>query len=744
MDCVVSVRVLDAPFHIDRPFDYDLPAAVGPCPRGTLVRVPFGGGNRPSWAVVMGEGDPSTPRRKAVLSRLAGDYLLDGEMLDLCLFLSEYYLCTLGDAVRCVLPPALLGGGVNIAYTYVASLAISAEEASSLMEGKALRSPTHRALLQALTDGPCERDVLCERCGATAAQVKALCDKGYVTLSKTEKLRSPYPLSVRRDTSPIHLSRQQLDAYDRLVTLYEEEAPRAALLYGVTGSGKTKVMLRLIDRVIADGKGAILLVPEISLTPQTVQIFCARYGERVAVIHSSLSAGERFDAWRRIERGDVDLVIGTRSAVFAPLKNIGVIIVDEEHEHTYKSEQDPKYHTRQVCAKRAAAQNALVLLASATPSFESYYKAQKGQYELIELTERYGNATLPEVEIVDMRRELSRGNTSPISHRLFEALETVEELEEQAILFLNRRGYNASLQCKSCGEVLLCPHCSVAMTHHTAPTSQLLCHLCGYRAAPPRACPHCGSEHIRYVGFGTQKVETELARTLPDMRLMRMDADTTSGKHAYDRMLEGFRQGEADVLLGTQMVTKGHDFPRVTLVGVLLADTGIYANDFRASEHTFSLLTQVIGRAGRAQRPGRAVIQTYSPQNDVIRLAQKQDYRAFYESEIELRQKMLFPPFCDMVQITLTSGSEERLRQAADLFAREASERARRDFPNLPLQMFGPMEAQVYKQAEQYRMRLMFKCRWSSDTRALFRALMQAGARHGGVSCSIDINPYHA
>ncbi len=744
MTQIVSVRVLDAPYHIDRPFDYVLPAHIETAPRGSLVRIPFGGGNRPTWGVVMGEGTfDATVKYKPVLSMLDARFALNEEMLGLCLFLSDYYLCSLGDAVRACLPPALFASsGHNIRLKHLLSLKTEADVSSVL---PTLRSATHRTVLFYLQQhGETERDALCEATGANHTQIKALLDKGLVALRYEEDIRNPYATNSPPDTTPILLSRAQNSAYERLSALYDTKKARAALLHGVTGSGKTKIMLKLIDRVIADGKSAIVMVPEIALTPQTVHIFSSRYGERVAVIHSSLSAGERFDAWRRIAGGHVDLVIGTRSAVFAPLPNLGLMIIDEEHEHTYQSEQNPKYLTHNVCAYRAGVKNALLVLASATPSFETYYKARAGQYELIELTERYGGARLPKAEVVDMRQEMRNGNLSPLSHKLHDALTEVGEREEQAILFLNRRGYNASLQCKNCGTVITCPHCSVALTYHASPAPHLLCHLCGFQSPVPRACPECHDTHISYVGFGTQKAEGEIANLLPHMRVLRMDADTTGQKQAYDHMLDAFRRGDADILLGTQMVTKGHDFPHVSLVGVVLADMGMYVNDFRASERTFSLLTQVIGRAGRADTPGRAIIQTFSPRNDVIRLAEAQDYKTFYESEIELRREMCFPPFCDMVHLTLTSENEQRLSDAIKTCAARAVALANSDFRDTPIQMFGPMEAPVYRVAEQYRMRLMFKCRWNARTRNLFRTLLTEGMKLRGITVGIELNPRHA
>lgn len=744
----VSVRILDAPPRIDRPFDYALPPHLPALPRGTLVSVPFGRGNRPTFGVVMGDVQPSGDIvLKPVLSALDPAYALDEEMLGLCAFLSEYYLCSFGDAVRAILPPAVLQtrGDPVARLTYISPV-LSGEELETLLAGKALRSEAQKHILRTLAErGKCLRSDLCRDLSVTPAQVRTLAERGYLALSEEETLRNPYAnLATVRNASEIHLSRAQTAAYETLASLIDQGTAKAALLHGVTGSGKTQIMLKLIDRTLARGKTAIVMVPEIALTPQTVRIFCSRYGERVAVIHSSLSAGERFDAWRRIRAGEVDLVIGTRSAVFAPLPHIGLFVIDEEHEHTYQSEQDPKYHAKQVASYRAGVHGALVLLASATPSFESYRAAETGRYTLVSLTERFGGARLPDVTVVDMRKELRTGNTSPISHALYDALGEVKERGEQAILFLNRRGYHASLQCKNCGEVLNCPHCSVALTLHTAPSPHLLCHLCGYRSAPPRTCPACGDTHLFYLGYGTEKVESELQNHEAHLSVLRMDADTANGREAYDRILESFRRGESDVLLGTQMVTKGHDFPRVTLVGVILADTGLYANDFRASERTFSLLTQVIGRAGRASSPGRAIIQTFSPGNDVIRLAKEQDYVGFYRSEIRLREQLCFPPFCDLVQITFTSEREPKLLEAVGKCAEVARDLAANAFSDIPLTLFGPLEAPVYRAAEKYRMRLLVKCRWNSRTRAFVRELLAFAADFRDVSPSIELNPLHA
>ena len=741
-----EVYLLDAPYHIDRPFDYSCRENLG---RGSIVRVPFGRSTRLGVVTKIKENaevkDGVTV--KPILSTVANTFTLNEEMLGLCFFLKEYTLCTFGEAVRTVLPPGALSDNLNIRYRKTARLLLSKEAAVTLLSstGKSgIRSEGQRAIIRYLLDiGSADFDLLKQLPSVTSAHISALRDKGIIEVSEDEEIRNPYSDYARtRDTSEIVLSRAQSAAYASISSLYEESKAKAGLLYGITGSGKTKVVMKAIDRTIADGKSVIMLVPEISLTPQTVSIFCSRYGERVAVMHSSLSQGERLDAWRRIKRGDVDLVIGTRSAIFAPLENIGLIVIDEEHEHTYKSESDPKYHAKDVASYRCGKHNALLILASATPSIESFYKAKSGAYTLIPLRERYGGAKLPKAVIVDMREELRLGNPSPISQRLYNMLTDVKENENQAILFLNRRGYSSHISCKECGEVLECPRCSVSLTHHTSGgVGRLICHTCGYRTPTPRACPSCSAEALSFLGFGTQKLESEMSKYLPEMTVMRMDADTTGGKLAYDRMLDDFRQGRADILLGTQMVAKGHDFPRVTLVGVALADTSLHVSDFRAAERTFSLLTQVIGRAGRAADEGVAVIQTFQPTNETIRLACRQDYDSFYEGEIALRRELSYPPFCDMVQLLLTADDESELARASEALAALVKSKLEGEYSGLPFVVYGPFEAQIYKINEKYRMRMMIKCKLNTRTRGMFSEILSQFAEQRRVLLSIDLNP---
>ena len=590
-------------------------------------------------------------------------------------------------------------------------------------------------------------------------QISALEKKGIVSVVREEVYRNPYKNSGNGYAdSP--LSEEQTRAADTIKSLFDEKEARAALLHGVTGSGKTRVIKSAIDYSLSKGKGVIVLVPEISLTPQTVDIFCSCYGERCAVIHSALSNGERYDACRRIRQGEADVVIGTRSAVFAPVKNLGLIVIDEEQEHTYKSDTDPKYNAHDAARFRCGKNGALMLLSSATPSIASYHKAVSGAYTLIELKERYGKAKLPNVIVSDMRDDRYAGNTSPVGSTLAEKLGEVKAAGEQSIVFLNRRGYNSAVSCRVCGEAVKCPNCSVSLTYHVrlplgdngneadylerrARRGSLSCHYCGYKTGVPTACPSCGAEHFRFMGCGTQQAEEEITKLLPGVKVSRMDMDTTQTKNSFDRILKSFRRGDSDILLGTQMVTKGHDFPNVTLVGVMNADASLYLDDYTASEKTFSMLTQVIGRAGRGDKAGVAVIQTCSPDADVIQLATKQDYRAFYEKEIVIRRALTFPPFCDIGVLSITSSDEALLSAGAKKLSEFVKTCLEGEFSDVALVAFGPFEAPVYKVQNTFRMRMIFKCRLNRRTRMLFAHILRDyGSKiTKGITLTADFNP---
>lgn len=562
-----------------------------------------------------------------------------------------------------------------------------------------------------------------------------------LVMEETE-YRDPFRLTPEEAAlpppAPSPLNEEQNAALSTILSLYHSGEPKAVLLHGVTGSGKTNVMLSAIDKVLADGRGVILLVPEIALTPQTVQIYRRRFGDRIAVIHSSLSAGEKLDAWKRIKSGLADLVIGTRSAIFAPLPNIGMILIDEEHEYTYKSDTDPKYHAQDIARFRCGYHKAVMLLASATPSVTSYYKAQSGAYTLVELKHRYNQSALPQVDIVDMR---GTPPTYAIGDVLANRLRADKAAGNQSILFLNRRGYNHFVSCRSCGKSIQCPHCSVSMTYHTVRHGKLVdegeeyqtsrrengiltCHMCGYRCPVPNVCPSCGQPHFLFQGCGTQKAEDDIESQFPDLRVIRMDTDTTRGKFSHETYLNRFRAGEADVLLGTQMVTKGHDFPKVATVGVLNADSSLFLDDYRASERTFSMLTQVIGRAGRGDVPGKAIIQTWNPDNEILHLAATQDYATFYSGEIRLRKALCFPPFCDIAVITVSGSDEGILSAVVTSLSERIRDYSAGEFEDVPMVLFGPFEAPVYRVQNIYRMRFVLKCKLNKRSRAFLDRLL--------------------
>ena len=751
----VKVRLLDAPLFLDKEYDYSVPPELsGGISRGTLVTVPFGGGNRRHMALVMGETphDPSLGITKPIFSVPTPRITLNGEMMGLVAYLREQTLCTTGDAVHAMIPSGALSGlvarycrtdkavsdvrrltatesfllshleregsatgealisrcgpetGEALAHLtkigllarelvdrsamaerqrILFSLAIGLEQLEDILAGRVKKprlGEKQKKALELLKAGERTADELREQ-GVGKAQTDALLAHGLVKSRAERTYRQPLALECEAAPREIELNDEQQRAFEQLEQLATDGKPHGVLLHGVTGSGKTCVMLRAIDEVLKRGRSAIVLLPEIALTPQSLSIFCSRYGKRVAVMHSALSAGERMDAYHRVLSGDATVVVGTRSAVFAPVKDLGLIVMDEEHEHTYKSDMNPKYHARDVARFRCAHHAATLLMCSATPSLESYKRALEGRYTLLTLKHRHAGAELPEVRVADMRVEAAKGNLSPLGEELTRSLR--ENLGEgnQAILFLNRRGYHHAVSCRSCGKAVTCPSCSVSLTYHVKRNSYdegyLLCHLCGRRQPMPRLCPDCGSEHLARLGYGTQRVEQELGELLPTGRILRMDTDTTTSRFSYDQLLGAFRRREADVLLGTQMVTKGHDFPDVTLVGVLMADSSLYLDDYRANERTFSMLTQVIGRAGRAKKRGVAVIQTSNPDHDVIGLACQQDYETFYEREIKLRRLLTFPPYCDIALLTLSHRNERELMLAAKVLSDELSARAR-------------------------------------------------------------------
>ena len=578
--------------------------------------------------------------------------------------------------------------------------------------------------------------------GVTEVVVNNLVKAGIADFYTAELLRVPRDAQATVSPEDTVLSAQQQAAYDAAAEQILAGKAAAFLLYGVTGSGKTAVFEQLIALTLKQKRQVLLLIPEISLTPQVVQYFQSRFGNKVALIHSGLSLRQRFDTDKLIRRGEISIVIGTRSAVFAPLPDIGLIILDEEGEHSYKSEQSPRYHAAEVARARAKYHNAVLMLASATPSLESRYLAERGVYRLLTMTQRYNQAPLPQVTIVDMNEERMNGNGGPFSETLATALYDNLQRGEQSILLLNRRGYHTLLQCTKCYEPVYCPNCSVPMTYHKT-NGSLLCHYCGHVQPPVTKCPKCGNDRLRQMGFGTQKLEEELQALLPDARILRMDADTTMTRTAYETGFRAFANREYDILCGTQMIGKGLDFPNVTLVGVVSVDKALFAGDYRSYERTFSLVTQVVGRGGRGQTPGRAVLQTYMPEHYVLNLAAQQDYDRFYAEELAMRRALMFPPVCDLCVIGFAGVFEEKVRIAAERFTEILRETAERIQLRLPLRVLGPVEAGYGRLNGKYRRRLLLKCKNTAEMRRFIRSLLEqayADKAFSGISVFADMN----
>ncbi|MDR1563951.1 MAG: primosomal protein N' [Oscillospiraceae bacterium] len=606
-------------------------------------------------------------------------------------------------------------------------------------------SPKQSSVIKLLSNaGAASVKELCYFTGAGLGVIANLQKKGCIEYFEQEVYRSPYEYGkYTHNADEIILTPEQTKAYNQLLELYNKHEFASSLLYGVTGSGKTSVFMKLIDSAVNENQGVIVMVPEIALTPQTLEKFCTRYGNKVAVMHSGLSIGQRLDEWKRVKNGDALIAVGTRSAIFAPFERLGLVIMDEEQEHTYKSEASPRYHARNVARFRCAYNKALLVLSSATPALESYYHAQNGSYSLCTLKERYGSAKLPQVELIDMKYELMAGNTSIISDTLRKELEENLHKGRQSILLLNRRGYNTFVGCRSCRHVISCPNCSISLTYHAA-NGRLMCHYCGYSQEQTEICPQCGEQTMKYLGLGTQKAEEELAKILPDAKILRMDADTTMARNAYDKKLSAFGRGEYDIMIGTQMVAKGLNFPKVTLVGILMADQAIYGDDFRSYEKAFSLLTQVVGRSGRGEDAGKAVIQTYSPQHSIISLAANQDYESFYKSEITVRKAMLYPPFADICMISFLSEEEELAKNAADYFLEELKRKILTDYQDIPIRTLGPSAPPISRLSGRFRYRLIIKCRNTAPLRELIALLLrQCGAQKefNRVGLTADMNP---
>ena len=729
MPKTVGVAVSNATFHFDKLYTYAvMPDQQDTVKLGSMVLVPFGLGSRARMGVVLAcDAEPESAKLKYLFDVAPASACLTPELLRLVHFLKERTFCTYYEAVKAVIPygaqykPAVAADGVTPVLQK--QLTRHTENSYRIVGGLPQKpKPTAKQLaaVALLGGGPRTLNELEDK-GISRAVLDNLCAKGVLECSKVNKSIDLYS-SIPLKNEPICLTAEQQAAYDALLPKLEDDAPHSALLYGVTGSGKTLVFLKLIAHCLEQGRKALVLVPEISLTPQMILRLKSQFGRRVAVQHSALNHTERLLQWQMIQDGGADIVVGTRSAIFSPLENIGLIIIDEEQEHTYRSESAPRYSAHEMARQRAAENGALLLLASATPSTESFYAAQHGRTQLVRLTQRYGGNPLPKVQIVDMRAELASGNPREISLAMEDAIRRNLDAGKQTILLLNRRGYQTMAQCEDCREVLKCQKCSVPMVYHKS-AHKVLCHYCGSQMEPPTVCPTCGGK-LQYRGFGTQKAEEELAKLFPDARVLRMDQDSTAAKDAHEKLLAKFADHEYDIMVGTQMVAKGLDFEDVTLVGVLGIDSLLFAQGFRAYENVFSLITQVVGRSGRAKDPGFAIIQTTDPDNPVLNLAAAQDYDAFFEQEIAYRKLGLYPPFCGLCVIGFAGAKEIETARAAARFAALLGQQAAKQ-PDLPLRVLGPTPGSIEKINDTYRYKLTIKCRNDRRFRDLVRSALE-------------------
>jgi primosomal protein N' (replication factor Y) len=729
---VAKIAVSAATYWLDKPYDYLIPPEMAEkALPGMRVHVPFSRGNRRTEGVILAVADHTSFEQplKAVLALLDDEPVLTEEQIRLAFFMRERFFCTVYDAIRAMLPAGLWFDEegrrrAKDKSLEMARLAIEPEEAEVLRDAKRMRSPGQAAILEQLCAFECipSHDLLLHT-GAKRQALKALEKAGAVELYEKEAFRRPQIHIGQTEPLPV-LSLEQDRAFTGIDALARSGRAGAALLFGVTGSGKTSVYIHLIDSQLRRGRPVILLVPEIALTPQMIQTFSSHFGNDVAVLHSSLSVGERYDEWKRVKTGKARVVIGTRSAVFAPTPDLGLIIIDEEQEETYKSENIPRYSARDVAKYRCAKANCLLLLGSATPDVVSMYAADTGRYAYFTLENRYNEKDLPAVEIVDMKQELRDGNGSSISRVLREELRKNIDRGEQSILFINRRGANRLISCGECGFVYKCPRCSVSLTYHSA-NRRLLCHYCGYSQRPDEVCPDCGGA-LKYIGVGTQMVESELKELFPGTEILRMDADTVAPAGSHEKLLDRFRSENIPVMVGTQMVTKGLNFENVTLVGVISADQSLYAGSYRAGERSFSLITQVVGRSGRGQKPGRAVIQTFTPENEVILQAAKQDYPGFYQSEFELRKLQHTPPFSELLSITVSGMNEEHVYRTCRLIRQRLDALTAADGST---DILGPAPLAVVKVNNRYRYRVMIYRGGNKGVRALIAGVVMEFCR---------------
>ena len=691
---------------LDRSFQYRVPEKFQKEIRaGMVVAVPFGNGNhiRKGYVVGLGNEPGFEPEKMKEIQELcSGEETTESRLIALAAWMKENYGSTMIQALKTVLP---IQDKLKAKEKKYICLNISQEEANVLLAE--LENSRYKARARLLRELIKEKRLDYTRAskelGASPSVLKYFTEKNLVRVERYELYRMPIPEGSLKKEAKQPLNSIQKEAVLAILKEWEKEQPRPVLIRGVTGSGKTQVYMELIEKVLEQGKQAIVLIPEISLTFQTVRRFYGRFGDKVSIMNSRLSQGERYDQFKRAKRGEIQVMVGPRSALFTPFSRLGLIVIDEEHEPTYKSENSPRYHARETAIKRASMEGAAVVMGSATPSLEAFSRAEQGEYLLVRLDARFEQRALPEVDIVDMREELRAGNRSVLGRHLKVAISRCLEKKEQVMLFLNRRGYAGFVSCRSCGHVMKCPHCDVSLSEHS--NGRLLCHYCGYETRKPEACPVCGSPYIGGFKAGTQQIEQTIQKNFPKARVLRMDYDTTRSKDSYEKILAAFAAREADIMVGTQMIVKGHDFPDVTLVGVLAADLSLNADDYRCAERTFQLLTQAVGRSGRGKKAGTAIIQTYHPEHYSIQAAAVQDYEAFYREEIAYRAMLDYPPAAHMLAVLGSSEQEDLLEQGMfylEKFVQKLNSGGQ-------LKIIGPAPASVGKVKDIYRRVLYIK-----------------------------------
>lgn len=734
--------------ELNRVFDYNIPETMAyKATIGSRVFVQFGNRKELEEGFIINIKDESEFKLKDI-QKIVNENGISEEKVELAKLMARRYFCNVSECIKLMLPPGtttkIIENRVKEKNENFVSIVNEILVENDIEENKFKSAKQLRILKFLLDNGETNLADLLLFTDTTRDAVKSLEKKKYVVIEQKQVERNPFLHKVEKKTSKLKFTDEQQYAYDEISFVMDKNKYGEYLIYGVTGSGKTEIYLQLIENALRNNKTSIMLVPEISLTPQTVDRFIARFGEEnIAVLHSKLSIGERFDQWNKIKKGQAKIVIGARSAIFAPIKDLGIIIIDEEHDSSYKSESTPRYNAKDIARYLCKENNIPLVLGSATPDTSSLYRTMQKESVLLRLNKRANSSTLPEIEVVDLREELSKKNKSMLSEKLQEAIKENLENKKQTILFLNRRGFSTFIMCRDCGYTAKCKNCDITLTYHKS-TNKLKCHYCGYETNAINKCPDCKSDNIRYFGTGTQKLEAEINKLYPEAKTIRMDVDTVTKKNSHEKILTDFKENKADILIGTQMVVKGHHFPNVTLVGVIAADGSLNMNDYRANEITFQILTQVAGRAGRGKDTGKVIIQTYNPDSFAIECVKTQNEEMFYNTEMRLRKQLKYPPFCDIIIIGVSSKEEQITIKLVQSLHKYLKNRVENE--NIGIMLYKALPAPIDKIKNKYRWRILIKCKFGEDIINLMNDTLQKAqtikyCKNGDANISIDVNP---